>query len=498
MYSPAGLPLCLVLLVLVCGCTEAPIPEAYRPRLEAVPLGSVHWHSWEDRADANGKPILLYQYNRRSYWCHRFAAEALADPLIVREITRVTFPIAVDANVRPDLFEQYGLGGWPSLAVIDLDRGWITGARYMEADDLEDLMRRLYTIYEVPGRLEDVERSRARLTARGRPVPLALNTVTESTYEAFAESMTIQANRTIPSVEAALFLWQTGRIDSETVDRVFDAGLENGDGLYVAGRITSDGVLRDEEVTLSRNAALLMSAAGMAAETAEADWKDRAQRLSDALESTLGVRDATGPFYAAGLAGFVTADSVFAPTLYGVGRPPIDARWIPRWNAQMVSGLIHAKRIGVVVTDRWRAVVERLVGQYGPDGAPVDGEDTLADAALTTRALLDVYDLDSSAVHLTMSERIANRAWVVHIAPRTEGAGQIRVEEDQTAVDRHEPGAIAVLAESFVRLGSLRGRDEYLNRAERLLAAWIPRSTGYAASAGALGRALALFVGDRT
>ena len=488
---------CLALLVLCC-CTQDTLPRADRVRLETVPLGSVPWRAWRDRPNADGKPILLYQYNRRSYWCHRLAAEVLNDPLIVREITRVTFPIAVDATMRPDLFEEYGLGGWPSLAVVDPNRGWITGTRYIEADDLEDLMRRLHTIYDVPGRLDDVERARSRLNARRKSAPAPLDSVTVLTLQAFTEHMTEQVHRTVPSEETVLLLWQSGRIDSSVVERVFDPGLENDEGLYVAGRITPDGVLRGEEVTLSRNAALLMAAAGIATETGEEVWQDRAQRLADSIEAALGITDDDGPYYAAGVAGFLTEGSEFSPSLYGDGTRPLDARWIPRWNAQAVSAMIFAQRAGVVVSRRWREVADRLAERYGPDGAPADGGELLADAALTARALLDVHDLDSSTDHLTVCERIVNRAWEIFLEPQAGVAGRIRVEDDQTALDRHEPGAIAVLAESLVRLGDLTGREEYLDRAERILAAWVPRSQGQAAGAGALGRALALFVGNRT
>ena len=496
MYPPVALTLATGLLLSLAGCNSDG-RQTVVPRLSAVPLGTVPWGAWEDKAEANDKPILLYLYNRRSFWCHALASRVLTDPQVVREIRRVTHPVAVDATERPDLFERYGLGTWPSLAVIDPHRGWITGTRYIDSDDLGRLMRRVHLLYDIPDRMEDVERSRNRLAARSRPTPLPLDVVDEGVLRTFTDSVQSQiANATSPSAEILLFLERLGALDTPEIDRVYDERQVNEQGLFSVGLVTEDGVLKDEEMTLTHNVALLMTAAVLASRSGDDAWRHRAQGLLDAVERVLGVEDETGPYFAAGLAGFVTPDSVFAPSLYGEGSRPVDARWIPRWNAQAVSATVHAMEIGLnASTDRWSRVTERLVAGYDERGAPVDRAETLADAALIARALLDVDRLDSGRGLQRIAERILNRAWATFVAPDGEG-DRIRAGEDQSSLDRHEPGAIGVLAECLIRLAEETDNPVYASRAGQLLAVWVPRSLNDSAHAGSLAGALRLFVGE--
>ena len=222
MYAPVALTLATGLLLSLAGCNSDG-RQTVVPRLSAVPLGTVPWGAWEDKAEANDKPILLYLYNRRSFWCHALASRVLSDPQVVREIRRVTHPVAVDATERPDLFERYGLGTWPSLAVINPHRGWITGTQYIDSDDLGRLMRRVHLLYDIPDRMEDIERSRNRLVARSRPTPLPLDVVDEGVLRTFMDSVRSQiANATSPSAEILLFLERLGALDTPEIDQVYD------------------------------------------------------------------------------------------------------------------------------------------------------------------------------------------------------------------------------------------------------------------------------------
>lgn len=466
-----------------CGGNE----ESSRPvqTLDRVPLGTVQWKTWADRTIARevDKPLLIYLYNRRSIWCHRLAAGSLSDPTIEREIRRVTVPVAVDVDARPDLAERFSLGAWPSLAVYDLDRGWVTGTTYIESDDLEDLLRRVSIHYDVSGRKEDLERARRKLRERRRqPTPSPVKP-TSDLYDLFVETAASQLDEPGVSPATMVLLAEAGRVVAP--EAFFDRVLLREDGLFSAGRRSVDGALIDDEVTLAQNAALLSAAVELWRLTDEPQWADRARALAVGIEG-LARRDGRGPYLAAGLAGFVTPDSVFSPSLHGEGGHPSDDRMILRWNASAVSALIGAEAV-LSTRTTWRPLLDRVLSRFDGSGRPTEDPDLLADAAMTTRAALDAYEATGERAYRLAAVRLIERAWNHYLAP-SDPDEPLRIEPWHSAADRGEPGVLAVTAAVLVRL------EEFRERAERVLSVWVPRTIEQASGAGTLGLALRAFM----
>ena len=85
------------------------------------------------------------------------------DAELARSIGRGTWPVRVDVDRRPDLAERFGVGGWPSTAILTPDADWMTGSTYLDPEDLRELLRRVRVYFNSPKRWGDFERARRNL-----------------------------------------------------------------------------------------------------------------------------------------------------------------------------------------------------------------------------------------------------------------------------------------------------------------------------------------------
>jgi len=166
---------CLFVILALCwGCQAPPIQptkEAKRvPDLQPLNGGDINWHVWADRDSARrvNKPILLFLYSQRSFWCRDMAARCFSDRELVQEIERITFPVWVDADKHPDVFERFSLGGLPTVAFLKPDEAWITGGTYLDPEDLANLVRRVSFPFANPKRMDALEEQRTELLRRAR------------------------------------------------------------------------------------------------------------------------------------------------------------------------------------------------------------------------------------------------------------------------------------------------------------------------------------------
>ncbi|HEU5350634.1 MAG TPA: thioredoxin domain-containing protein [Terracidiphilus sp.] len=107
----------------------------------------VRWHAWGaqafERAQAEGKPILLDIGAVWCHWCHVMDRESYEDPEMARLINEHFVAIKVDRDERPDVDARYqaavsaisGQGGWPLTAFLTPDGRPYFGGTYFPRDD---------------------------------------------------------------------------------------------------------------------------------------------------------------------------------------------------------------------------------------------------------------------------------------------------------------------------------------------------------------------------
>ncbi|MBI3447770.1 MAG: thioredoxin domain-containing protein [Acidobacteria bacterium] len=112
-----GLALVSALAVLAPrAAVAAPEPPAAAaaPRIHWLPFNEA---ALKTAADA-GKPILL---DISAAWDHSaqvMSTLTYAEPAVVALVESSYVPVRVDTDDRPDLFARYGMGGWPTTAIL--------------------------------------------------------------------------------------------------------------------------------------------------------------------------------------------------------------------------------------------------------------------------------------------------------------------------------------------------------------------------------------------
>ncbi|MDE2997503.1 MAG: DUF255 domain-containing protein [Gemmatimonadota bacterium] len=486
------------------GCERVPEVSAFS-ELSAPPPGRVTWKAWSDRDSARvlNRPLFLYLYSSRSYWCRDMASRSFEDPGLAVAIGRGTWPVRVDVDRRPDLAERFGMGGWPSTAILTPDGDWMTGSTYLDPEDLRELLRRVWVYYNNPKRWTDFERERRNLalwTAReARPISRA--EVSSGLLQAYTDSTANALKRGAhPGPEAFLVLLDgddaaARALALERLKTVVSSSLRDSDGTFFQRQLTPDGVVLDTEKTLASNAG----------------WLAVLARTDTAAAIDLGNALIRGPFaprngfFAAGFAGFSEASG--GAVLLEAGRAaPRDPAVYASWNALAVTGLaaLYQASSRTAYLDLAREVLAsirtRLTHPEGGIRHALEGSEPpvflLADQALVARAALDVYGAggDSAAFRLAleltdvMLERLLDDSGALRDRWPEPDAAVIH------AVDRLVPSGNGAAVQVLARLYLLTGHRRYMETAGEILAALANSHLARAAGAGALCRGMAMYL----
>ncbi|HXI04651.1 MAG TPA: DUF255 domain-containing protein [Candidatus Saccharimonadales bacterium] len=100
---------------------EEPAPQVKAP--EPTPVtASFPWMSLGPEAFAKAReenrPILLYISTQWEYLDRTMREATFGDPRVQSLIRDRYVGVRVDTDERPDIFSRYGMGGWPSVAVV--------------------------------------------------------------------------------------------------------------------------------------------------------------------------------------------------------------------------------------------------------------------------------------------------------------------------------------------------------------------------------------------
>lgn len=137
--------------------------------------GSIHWREWGpdafSLAEKEGKLIFLDISAKWCHWCHVLDRTSLSDPGVIRMLNDEFIPVRVDTDRRPDINDRYNQGGWPTTAVLDPNGRLLTGATYLPADALFEVLRSCAEVYRRDrGRVETYLREIAsRPSEEGMP-----------------------------------------------------------------------------------------------------------------------------------------------------------------------------------------------------------------------------------------------------------------------------------------------------------------------------------------
>ena len=486
------------------ACERIPEPSAFS-ELSPQPPGRVAWREWSERDSARvlNRPLFVYLYSNRSYWCRDMAGRSFEDPELARAIGQGTWPIRVDVDRRPDLAERFGLGGWPSTAILTPEGDWMTGSTYLDPEDLRELLRRVWVYFNNPKRWTDFERERRNLALwaarEAQHFPRA--EVSSGLLRAFTDSTSTALKRgDVPGPESFLVLLDAEASAARTLalDRlntIVSSPLRDSDGTFFRWQLTPDGVVFDREKTLASNAGWL----AILARTDTAAAID----LGDALIG--GLYAQRKGLFVAGFAGFSEASG--GAVLLEAGRAaPRDPAVYTSWNALAVTGLAALYQASSrtayleLARDVMTSIRTRLAHPEGgmrhaldPPGPPVF---LLADQALVARAALDLYSAGGDdaefrfALELTdvMLERLRDESGALRDRWPEPDAAVIH------AVDRLVPSGNGVAVQVLARLYGLTGHRRYMETAGEILAVLSNSHLARAASAGALCRGMAMYL----
>ncbi len=511
---------------LFAGCTGQGSPpgepEALSPpAVSEAPAGQVAWRSWAGRDSARtlGRPVFLFLYTRRSYWCREMVERCFEDRELAREIVRGTFPIRVDADRRPDLAERFGMGGWPSVVFTMPEGDVLTGSTYMDPVDLVQLLRRVRVFFDNPKRREDLERERGYLKARIAredrrrmrlaPTPDLLHRLVDSTRTAIARGEN-------PGCEALTMLLEYGRLKGDVgAEEAALAGLDrlgrmrDRDGAFFLASLTPDAAVVDREKNLAVNAGLLGVFAKAAKQTGKRALKEIAVGLGEALREGFYVPQDS--LFLAGWAGFderVVSGEARA-VLPGEGAAPRrDPAFYAGWNALAVSAFLDLHR--AVGDDRYLRVGRRVLASLRqrllrPEGGVRHSPDAdapllLEDQALVARAALDLFEVEGRDEDLRFARDLAD-LMVARFADAS-GALRDRTPEPDRAVtpafDRLLPSGNGIAAQVLLRLHTHTAHAPYRETAGGILTALVGPHIDRAAHLGALARGLVLYLHPST
>lgn len=144
----------------------------------------VDWFPWGveafERAESEGKPVLLSVGYSTCHWCHVMEEESFEDEEIAAYLNRNYVCIKVDREVRPDIDGIYmaavqmitGGGGWPMTVWLTPDRRPFYGGTYFPPRDGDrgsrigflTVLKTLRDVYDKEG--EKVERAASELAQR--------------------------------------------------------------------------------------------------------------------------------------------------------------------------------------------------------------------------------------------------------------------------------------------------------------------------------------------
>jgi uncharacterized protein YyaL (SSP411 family) len=502
----------------------------------------VRWEPWGEaafaRARSEGKRVLLSISASWCHWCHVMDEESFTHPEVIRQLNERFVPVRVDSDQRPDINSRYNMGGWPTVAVLDLDGQVVAGETYLPLGPFLSWLTST-------GRLESSRQREpgpppVKTIAAPSPAPPALNHALVATVSDWLDrthDRTFGGFGAVPkfpqpwAIELLLLLHaRTGdaarlSMATRTLDAMREGELcDPAEGGFFRYATSDDWSGPHTEKLLDVNAQLLSIYLRAYRVTGSAAYRSTAQEILNYFFSTLSVGEPSpdGAWFAGSQAADRDYYALSQEERLDVEPPPIDRTLYVDRNAMAVSALLEAGRTLEQAAARTAglALAEFLwsrcrhadgsLGHYGGGGGGGGRGDGmrmtggfLADQAWMLAALLDASEAMepsswlerarslASVMAARWEDKEAGGFWDLPAPPDQQGssaqAGLLRIRL-KPLVDN------AVAAIALTRLGRLTGETTYRNQAERTLRALAPLLAGYKQHGAVFGVALERFL----
>jgi hypothetical protein len=387
----------------------------------------INWHIWSEeafaRAEQEDRPLFLSLSTTWCHWCATMDETTFSDPIIIEKLNEEFVPVRVDADERPDLYARYGMGGWPSFAVLTPEGELMTGATYQPPDELLEVLLNVTDVWSQ--NRDDIRREVAELQAyfaEHRPGPGAVEPGDfliegslapalpsfDEEYGGFGRGSKFPR----PDIlEALLYLTamvpqgsgeardKAPAILLTTLDAVVERGLHDQvEGGFFRYATTREWEFPHHEKLLADNALLIRLLAAASQVFSRRKYLDAAESAQAYLDSRLWLKKKG--VYASSQAPDLDYYQAEPATRRTLAAPAVDDRSFASGNALAARALAHlyvhtAKK---EYAERAASVVSTLCSLRSPRGLvwhsdePTALDTMLADQIDTLCALLDLHE----------------------------------------------------------------------------------------------------------
>jgi uncharacterized protein YyaL (SSP411 family) len=410
----------------------------------------INWRSWSPEtlkvAELENKPVLLAITATWCHWCHVMDHTTFGDEQVAAVVNEKFIPIRADNDRRPDLNARYNMGGWPTVAFLTSAGDILTGATYLPARQMTDLLNRVSEVYSEERQLladraremrqkqqEELAHETDSTALLTEHIPENVMRSVQSSYDPLYGGFGTQQK--FPHIAALEFLLTYYRrkgnneyieVAAQTLDAMKDGGLydevERGFFRYST---TRDWRIPHYEKMLEDNAGLLSDYILAYNVTGEERFLDTAKSVMRYLESTL-LNDETRAF-----SGSQDADEEYY-NLPGEMRekrqhPSVDRTVYVNWNGAAAESYLNAYEAtgDHGYRDRAIEIIEFLLESCRQDGGffhyHADGPKEpgmLIDQTHAGRALVAAYECTGSRSYLDAARQTAEHIQTYYADPR--------------------------------------------------------------------------------
>lgn len=424
----------------------------------------IQWREWDGKAfleaKLHDKPVLLSLSAVWCHWCHLMDENAYSDDEIIRLINERFIPIRVDNDRRPDINERYNMGGWPSTVFLTPDGDILTGATYMDPDQMKEMLSQVGAYYS--GNKAEIQLLTAQVRARQRDKEDRASGNLSLPETVFEDIVQMAATRFDPvyggfGMEPKFLCWETidllityyrvtGNVRyllmaAKTLDQIrsrpVSDPMEPGVFRY---SMTRDWSAPHFEKMLDLNVLGLRTYSRMFQATNEQNYREAAQSMAAFLDSVLWY-DHYGVFY-----GSQDADvryyQLSKEERDAASKPLVDRTVYTSWNALAASVYLEAswslrqssfKDKALKVLDfLWQMSWDDKEGMYR---YWTDGErretGMLADQASSAKAFMDAYQVTGKRIYFERGRQITDLIMREYAAP---GGGFFDIRQDDGAL----------------------------------------------------------------
>ncbi|WP_226023065.1 DUF255 domain-containing protein [Halomicrobium salinisoli] len=474
----------------------------------------VEWREWGteafERAEAEGKPILLALTVQWSPECREMDRKTYGEPRIAANVNDGFVPVRVDADRHPRVRERYNMGGFPSTVFLTPSGEVLSGATYLGPAGFRGILDSVRESWDakgeaagsVPRALQTEAPPGGEVTSRIEEEMIEqLLAAYDGDYGGWGSDVKFPLPRTVEFalVRARDQATRTLEAIRTHLRDTYDGGFFR----YATGRDWSDA---RREKLLDENAAVMRAFAHGYRYTGEETYREVAEGALEYLTTTLW----TGDAFAASQAGDDDYYRMEATEREGADPPHVDGTVLADRNGLAVDALAtyaaytddeRASRYAERARDHLREhlIDDGVVTHY------VDGDETgpsglLLDQARVLQGLTTSWQVLGDGAP---AESIAD--WTIEHLQEDSGAFTDGLAEGPGLCDRtqYPLDTTVEMADALLDLAALTGADRYREAARDAVASFAGASdrmgvevAGYATAAARVLEPHVLRVGE--